>query len=72
MNAAEATSAAESTLRAGRNAAPRNPRRETVQPPRPAMFPASRARSQRASAEQKRRQQRGARAEERAGLRRCG
>ena len=50
MNAAAATSAAESTLRAGRKDAPRNPRRETVQSPRPLMICASRARSQRASA----------------------
>ena len=49
MNAAAATSAADSTLRAGRNDAPRNPRRERVHPPRPLMICASRARSQRAS-----------------------
>ena len=49
MNAADATSAADSTLRAGRNAALLNPSRATAQAPRPVIGRVSLARNQPAS-----------------------
>ena len=70
MNAADAISAAESTLRDGRNAALRKPSRDTAHEPRPSIGRRSRDRSHRENASRRRDQQRSAGAEERTGLRR--